>query len=104
LVVLKVLLEADDKHIGRYEIDIGDLAHTASAQELQHLAHVISLATPRLCANGSMSTPTAALVPLDVNLAEISQRRATLRQPAVERQCVPCLDIDDTPCVLLVDQ
>ena len=79
LLVLKMLLEADDKHIRRYEIDIGSLAHTASAQELQHLAHVISLATPRLCANGLMATPTAALIPLDVDFAEISQRRATLR-------------------------
>jgi len=51
-----------------------------------------------------MSMPTAALVLLDVNFAEISRRHAALREPTVERQCMPCLDMDDTRRVLLVDQ
>ena len=100
----KVLLEADHKRIGRYGIDVGGLAHTTSTQELQHLAHVISLATPGLGTDGSMLMPTAALVPLDMDLAEISQRHSALREPTVERHCVQCLDIDDTRRVLLVNQ
>jgi hypothetical protein len=100
LVTPQVLLEADD----RYGVDIGPLAHTSGAQELQQLAHVESFATPRLRANGSMSTPTATPVLLDVDLAEIGQRHSALREPTVERQCMPCLDIDDTRRVLLVDQ
>ena len=51
-----------------------------------------------------MSTPTATLVLLDVDLAEISQRHAAFPEPTVERQCVPCLDIDDARRVLLFDQ
>jgi len=34
-----VLLEADDKHIGRHGADIGAPANTSGAQELQHLAY-----------------------------------------------------------------
>ena len=101
--MLQVLLEADNKHIGRYGI-AGGLTHTASTQELQHLAHVISLATPGFGANGSMSTPTAPLVPLDMGLVEISQCHSAFREPLVERQCMQCLDMDDSRGVLLTDQ
>ena len=103
-VMLQVLREADHQHIGRYRIDAGGLAHTASTQELQHLAHVVSLATPGFGENGSMSTPTAPLVPLDMDLAEISQRHSALREPPVERYCMQCLDIDDSRGVLLTGQ
>ncbi len=102
--MLQVLLEADNNHIGRHGIDASGLAHTASSQEVQQLAHVISLATPGFGENGSMSTPTAPLVPLDMSLAEIGQCHSALREPLVERHCMQCLDIDDSRGVLLTGQ
>jgi hypothetical protein len=102
-VMLQVLREADHQHIGRYRILASGLAHTATTQELQHLAHVASLATPGL-GNSSMSTPNAPLVSLDMDLANVGQRHSTLREPAVERYCMQCLDIDDSRDVLLTDQ
>ncbi|WP_373507987.1 hypothetical protein [Thiocapsa sp.] len=47
---------------------------------------------------------TATLILLDVNFAEISQRHAAFLQPTVERQCVPCLDVDDVCREPLLDQ
>src|SRR5450631_3955942 len=39
-----------------------------------------------------------------MHFAEIGQRHAVLREPTVECQCVPYLDVNDARCELLVDQ
>lgn len=104
LVVLKVPLEAHDKNIGRDVIDVGGLAYNASAQESQHLAHAISLATPGLSTDGLMPTPPAPLELLDRDVAEISQRHPALREPSIERECMQCLDMNDCRDGLLIRQ
>jgi len=75
-----------------------DLARTAAA------ASPRTIHTTSLGANALVSTPTAALIPLDLHFAEIDQHHTMLREPTVECQCVPCLDVNDARCVLLVDQ
>jgi hypothetical protein len=104
LLLPKVVLKADGKIVSRRGIDVAGFARTASAQEAQQLAHLVPLTPPRFLTDGLTATPTAALVLLDVNLAELGERRAALREPTIERQGVPCLDMDDTRRVLLLDQ
>ena len=48
--------------------------------------------------------PTAALVTLDVYIAEISQPHILLREPTVERHRVLCFDVNDAGSELLSDQ
>ena len=101
LPILKVSPKVGRKIIGRCGVDAGGFAHTETLQEFQQLRHVAPFTTPGLGADRSMSTAT--LILRDVSFAEISQGYAAFREPTVERQCVPCLDVDDVRRVLLLD-
>jgi hypothetical protein len=79
-------------------------AYTVTAQELQQLRPLAPLTTQGFGANALVSTPTAVLISLNVHFAEISQQYTVLREPTVERQCVPYFDVNDARRVLLVDQ
>jgi hypothetical protein len=86
------------------DLGTGRRTCTTVAQELQELRDVVALSTPGLGENALVSAPTAALVMLDVHIAEISQHRTALREPTVERHCVLCLDVNDARSELLIDQ
>ena len=101
LLILKMLPVAGRQIVSRCGLDTGRRAYTVTAQELQQLRHLVPLTTSGLGANGLVSTPTAGLVPLDVHFAEISQHYTALREPTVERQCVPYFDVNDARRVLL---
>ena len=102
--MLKMLPIAGRQIASRCRLDVGGLAYTTIAQEVEQMRHLARLTAPRLSTNTSLSTPTAALVSLDVRFAEISHHYTALREPTVERYCVPCLNVNDARRVLLVDQ
>jgi hypothetical protein len=56
---------------------------------------VVALTAPGLTADTSVSAPNPVLVALNVQFAEISQRQAALREPAVKCRCVPSFHVDD---------
>jgi hypothetical protein len=99
------MLRIDGRQIvSRRGLDAGRQADAMTAQELQQLRHLATLATSGLMANAPVSASFAPLVSLDMHLAEISRRDTALGKPTIECQCMPDFDGDDVRRVLLVDQ
>jgi hypothetical protein len=99
-----MLCIADRQIVRRCGLDTCRWAYTVTAQELQQVRHLVSFTTAGLGANALVSTPTTALVPLDVHFAEIGQHYTVLRKPTIECRRVPYFDVNDVRRVLLVDQ
>src|SRR5262245_30664661 len=99
-----MLFVAGRKIFSCCDLDPGRRACTMTAQELQELHDVVAFSTPGLGENALVPAPTAVLVTLDVHIAESSQHHTALREPTINRQRVPCFDVDDARSELLIDQ
>lgn len=76
--MLKVVPKAGSEIVGGRGLEPGGFAQTVTTQESQQLSHLTPFTMTGLGAGGSMSTPAATLVPLNVDFAKISQRHAAL--------------------------
>ncbi len=74
------------------------------AQVAQKVDEIGPLSALGLWPDATSAPPTSALEARDVRFGNICQRSTPARQPAVERQCVQGLDVDDSRHVLLPDQ
>ena len=103
-MILKMLPIVGHQIISRRGCDTHRRAFTATAQELQQLHQRLVLTIPGRGTDALVPTPSAVLVALDMHVAEIGQDHTALPEPAVKRQCVSCLDVNDARSELMIEQ
>ena len=71
---------------------------------MQQVGYLAPLLLPGRGTARSAHAPAAVLVPREVNFGEITKGYTLTGKPAVKRQCMPRLEIDDSGHVLLGNQ